>query len=220
MRCLHAKAELDENKRYICHFPEDNTVWSINSGYGGNALMGKKCFALRIASYQGKQEGWMAEHMLILGIEAPDGEVSYIAAAFPSACGKTNLAMLIPPGFYRDKGYKVWCVGDDIAWMRIGEDGRLYAVTPKTAFSASRPGTNAKSNPNALATTHKNTIFTNVALNLDNHTVWWEGLDKNPPQNAEDWRGDRWTPGSGKPARTPTRALPPRPRTARSSRPP
>jgi phosphoenolpyruvate carboxykinase (GTP) len=203
VRCLHSKAQLDENNRYICHFPEDNTIWSINSGYGGNALMGKKCFALRIASYQARMEGWLAEHMLILGIEAPNGEISYIAAAFPSACGKTNLSMLIPPSFYRDQGYKVWCVGDDIAWMRIGTDGRLYAINAEKGFFGVAPGTNAKSNPNALASTRKNTIFTNVVQNLDNNTVWWEGLDKNPPRNALDWRGDRWEPDSGKPGAHP-----------------
>ena len=189
---LHARADLDENNRYICHFPEDNTIWSVNSGYGGNVLLGKKCFALRIASYLGRKEGWMAEHMLILGIEAPDGSVKYICAAFPSACGKTNLAMLIPPEIYRKKGYKVWCVGDDIAWLRIGSDGRLWAVNPENGFFGVAPGTNEHSNPNALATTKRDTIFTNVVHDLDNNTVWWEGLDDNPPKNAVDWKGNKW----------------------------
>ena len=189
---LHSKAQLDENNRYIVHFPEDNTIWSVNSGYGGNVLLGKKCFALRIASYLGKKEGWMAEHMLILGIENPDGDIKYITAAFPSACGKTNLAMLIPPEIYKSKGYKVWCVGDDIAWLRVGDDGRRWAVNPENGFFGVAPGTNEKSNPNALATTKSDTIFTNVCHNLENNTVWWEGLDDNPPHDAIDWRGNKW----------------------------
>lgn len=195
---LHSKAKMEEENRYICHFPEDNTIWSINSGYGGNVLLGKKCFALRIASYQGKQEGWMAEHMLILGIENPQGEVKYICAAFPSACGKTNLAMLIPPDTYVAKGYKVWCVGDDIAWLRIGEDGRLWAINPENGFFGVAPGTNEKSNPNALKTIEKDTIFTNVALNLADQTVWWEGLTPKAPKYALNWKGEAWEDRSTK----------------------
>ena len=192
VRGLHCKCDIVEEKRYICHFPQDNTIISVNSGYGGNVLLGKKCFALRIASNLGRQEGWMAEHMLILGLESPDGEVKYIAAAFPSACGKTNLAMLIPPELYQKKGYKVWCVGDDIAWMRIGADGRLWACNPENGFFGVAPGTNMKSNPNALISTQKGTIFTNVVHNLEDSTVWWEGLDKNPPKNALNWKGEKW----------------------------
>ncbi len=189
VKCLHAKKDVNPDDRYIVQFPQDKTIWSINSAYGGNVLLGKKCFALRIASYLGMQEGWMAEHMLILGLENPQGEVNYICAAFPSACGKTNLAMLIPPEYLKEKGYKVWTVGDDIAWLRVGPDGRLYAINPEAGFFGVAPGTSVKTNFNALESTKKGTIFTNVTINNDDMTVWWEGLDKNPPVNATEWKG-------------------------------
>jgi len=199
-RCLHSLGDLSPERRFICHFPEDNTVWSVGSGYGGNALLGKKCLALRLASVLGHKEGWLAEHMLILGLQNPAGEIHYIAGAFPSACGKTNLAMLVPPAAY--KGWKAWCIGDDIAWLRIGSDGRLWAVNPEAGFFGVVPGTSSKTNSNAMATISRNTIYTNVALRPDN-TVWWEGHDDPPASGMLDWQGRPWSPDSGEKAAHP-----------------
>ena len=199
-RCLHSTGDLSIDRRFICHFPQDNTVWSIGSGYGGNALLGKKCLALRLASYLGNKEGWLAEHMLILGIQNPQGETKYITGAFPSACGKTNLAMLQPPASM--PGWKAFTVGDDIAWLRPGEDGRLYAVNPEAGFFGVVPGTSKKTNANAMEMIQRNTIYTNVALRPDG-TVWWEGHDDPAPEHALDWQGRPWTKASAEKAAHP-----------------
>ena len=205
--CLHSLGDVNPDRRYICHFPLDNTIWSFGSGYGGNALLGKKCMALRIASWLGKQQEWMAEHMLIMGAKNPEGEKTYIAAAFPSSCGKTNFAMLIPPEKYAKEGWKITTVGDDIAWMWVDkETGKVRAINPEFGYFGVVPGTNEQSNPNAMQAMSRDAIFTNVALvpgGPDGPEVWWEGKTQEPHKECIDWTGQKWTPDCGRKAAHP-----------------